>query len=384
MSTPDKISMTTPDIVDQNVEKIGELFPNCLTQIDESGKSKKVIDFDKLQQELSSVIVDGPTERYSFNWPGKKKAMLIANAPTTKTLRPDRKKSINFDTTKNLYIEGDNLEVLKCLREAYLGKVKMIYIDPPYNTGKDFIYSDRFSESIDSYLLRSDLIDDDGNKLVANPESNGRFHTNWLNMIYPRLKVARDFLSDDGVILINIDEHEVVNLHKLVEEIYGDDNLLGTIVWDKRNPKGDSKGIASQHEYIIVCAKNRNFLLTHHVIQRKKKNVDVILKKLFGENVKMRVRPAYFPFTEPSIEIDATCQMCQGKGCSLCKGTGFSEVFGAGVVNPKVLEMSGIDSKKYSGFAFGPGIDRSVMVTNKIPNIKYLFRNDMRFLKQMR
>ena len=279
MTTPEKLSMLKQNIVDQNVEKIAGLFPNCITQIVDNGESKKVVDFDKLRQELSDFIVDGSTERYSFNWPEKKKATLLANAPCNKTLRPVRKMSVNFDTTKNIYIEGDNLEVLKCLRETYFGKVKMIYIDPPYNTGKDFIYSDKFSESIDSYLARSDSVDEEGNKLVMNPETNGRFHTNWLNMMYPRLKVARDLLADDGVILINIDEHEVVNLHKLIEEIYGEDNLLGTIVWDKRNPKGDSKGIASQHEYILVCAKNRNFLLSYHVIQRKKRNAETILKK---------------------------------------------------------------------------------------------------------
>ena len=190
-----------------------------------------------------------------------------------------RETSVNFDHTKNLYIEGDNLDVLKCLRETYLNKVKLIYIDPPYNTGKDFIYADHFQESIDSYVQRSSLADEEGNYLVSNPVTNGRFHTDWLNMIYPRLRVARDLLSDDGVILINIDEHEVINLHKVVEELFGEQNSLGTIIWDKRNPKGDSKGIAAQHEYILVFAKNKTYFLENCKVERKKKHADAILKK---------------------------------------------------------------------------------------------------------
>lgn len=257
MSTPEKLSITTSNIVDQNVEKIAGFFPNCITQIIENGKSKKVIDFDKLRQELTDSIVDGPIERYSFNWPEKRKAILLANAPSNKTLRPVRKMSVNFDTTKNIYIEGDNLEVLKCLREAYLGKVKMIYIDPPYNTGNDFVYEDDFKESVTSYLQQSEQIDQDGNRLVANTESNGRFHTDWLNMMYPRLKVARDLLSPDGVIFISIDDHEVCNLRKICDEVFGEENLVSQIPWQSRASIQNDTDISVNHEYICVYAKTR-------------------------------------------------------------------------------------------------------------------------------
>lgn len=257
MTTPEKLSMLTQNIVDQNVEKIAGLFPNCITQIVDNGESKKVVDFDKLRQELSDFIVDGSTERYSFNWPEKKKATLLANAPCNKTLRPVRKMSVNFDTTKNIYIEGDNLEVLKCLREAYLGKVKMIYIDPPYNTGNDFVYKDDFKESVTAYLQQSEQVDREGNRLVANTESNGRFHTDWLNMMYPRLKVARDLLSPDGVIFISIDDHEVCNLRKICDEVFGEENLVSQIPWQSRASIQNDTDISVNHEYICVYAKTR-------------------------------------------------------------------------------------------------------------------------------
>ena len=204
---------------------------------------------------------------------------MAANAPINKTLRPCREESVNFDTTENLYIEGDNLEVLKLLQETYLGKVKMIYIDPPYNTGNDFVYNDDFKQKATDYLENSGQYDEDGNQMVQNTESNGRFHTDWLNMMYPRLKLAKDLLADDGVILINIDEHEVTNLQKIANEIFGVENDLGTIVWDKRNPKGDAKGISYQHEYILLFAKQKIYFIKCHLVQRKKKNADRIIKK---------------------------------------------------------------------------------------------------------
>ena len=254
----DKMKMHTPDITESNIEKIGQLFPNCLTErIGEDGKVERVIDFDQLRQELSKEIVEGPQERYQFTWPDKKKAIRLANTPSTMTLRPCREESVDFDNTENLYIEGDNLEVLKLLREDYLGKVKMIYIDPPYNTGNDFVYEDDFSQDLTDYLGGSGQNDDRGNRLVQNTESNGRFHTDWLNMIYPRLKVARDLLSEDGVIFISIDDNEVENLRKVCNEIFGESNIVAEIPWQSRASIQNDTDFSVNHEYILVFAKRR-------------------------------------------------------------------------------------------------------------------------------
>ena len=249
--------MQTTNIVDENIKRIGELFPNCLTErLDENGKPETAIDFDLLRQELSKSIVEGPEERYQFTWPDKRNAIRLANAPTTDTLRPCREESVDFDNTQNLYIEGDNLEVLKLLRENYLGKVKMIYIDPPYNTGNDFVYNDDFAQTTGDYVHNSGQEDEEGNRLVANTESNGRFHTDWLNMIYPRLKVAKDLLSEDGVIFISIDDNEVENLRKVCDEIFGLRNYVGTTIWERAfSPKNDAKYFSASHDYVIVYAK---------------------------------------------------------------------------------------------------------------------------------
>lgn len=255
--------MQTPDITESNIEKIGKLFPNCLTErIGEDGKVEKAIDFDQLRQELSKEIVEGPQERYQFTWPDKKKAIRLANTPSTMTMRPCREESVDFDNTENLYIEGDNLEVLKLLREDYLGKIKIIYIDPPYNTGNDFIYYDDYRENINNYVSNSGQIDENGNRLVQNTESNGRFHSDWLNMIYPRLRVARDLLTNDGAIFISIDEHEHANLLKVMFEIFGKENYIDSIVWDK---KASAKGVPPRnlmvnvHEYIVAFQKSDEF-----------------------------------------------------------------------------------------------------------------------------
>ena len=221
-----KMKLHTPNLTEANIERIREIFPNCVTEAHDENGQLKLIDFDQLRQELSNHIVEGPQECYHLNWPGKRQALLMANAPIAKTLRPCREESVDFDTTENLFIEGDNLDALKLLRETYLGKIKMIYIDPPYNTGKDFIYRDRFSESTEEYLLESDQEDGDGNRLVANLESEGRFHSKWLTMMYPRLKLARNLLKDDGVIFISIDDKEVSNLRKMCDEIFGEKNRL--------------------------------------------------------------------------------------------------------------------------------------------------------------
>ena len=256
----DKLNMQTTNIVDENIKRIGELFPNCLTEtLDENGHPQMAIDFDQLRQELSQNIVEGPEERYQFTWPDKRNAIRLANAPTTDTLRPCREESVDFDNTQNLYIEGDNLQVLKLLRENYLGKVKMIYIDPPYNTGNDFVYNDDFSQSAGEYMHNSGQEDEEGNRLVANTESNGRFHTDWLNMIYPRLKVAKDLLSEDGVIFISMDENEIDNLEKVGNEIFGEHNLVGKVIWERAfAPKNDAKYLSDSHDYIIAYARNIN------------------------------------------------------------------------------------------------------------------------------
>ena len=254
----DKLKMHSVNKVDENIEKIGKLFPNCVTERrGENGEIEHAIDFDMLRQELSAVIVEGNEERYQFTWPDKKKSVLLANAPIAKTLRPCREESVDFDNTENLYIEGDNLDVLKLLQETYLGKIKMIYIDPPYNTGNDFVYNDDFAESTDEYLANSGQYDEDGNRLVHNTESNGRFHTDWLNMIYPRLKLAKDLLADDGVIFISMDDHEQENIKKLCDEIYGEANFLAQVVWERAySPVNLKKHFSESHDYIICYAKN--------------------------------------------------------------------------------------------------------------------------------
>ena len=259
----DKLRMQTANKANENFRKLAAMFPNAVTEtINENGEVVRAIDKDVLMQEIACTVVDGNEERYQFTWPDKKKSVLLANAPINKTLRPCREESVDFDTTENLYIEGDNLEVLKLLQETYLGKIKMIYIDPPYNTGNDFVYEDDFAQSTDEYLANSGQYDEDGNRMVQNTESNGRFHTDWLNMIYPRLKIAKDFLSEDGVIFISIDDHEVENLKKLCGEIFGEQNFEGHIHWRRRHnqPNDKTKMIAVVTEHIIVYAKNSTFL----------------------------------------------------------------------------------------------------------------------------
>lgn len=252
--------MTSPDLTARNIEKIAELFPNVLTEtLSENGEPKAAIDFDLLRQELSDHVVEGPTERYQLNWPGKRQAAFAANAPIAKTLRPVREESVNFDETKNLFIEGDNLEVLKLLQESYLGKIKLIYIDPPYNTGNDFVYEDDFSETTEEYLQRSGQVDEEGGKLVANTESNGRFHSDWLSMMYPRLKLARNLLKDNGIILISIDDAELSNLFSIASEIFGINNFVGTMIW-AAGRKNDSKYISQSHEYIICFSRSLSIL----------------------------------------------------------------------------------------------------------------------------
>lgn len=255
----EKMKMHSPNLTQENIASIRELFPSCVTEAKgEDGQLKLAVDFDQLRQELSESIVEGPQERYHLNWPGKREALLTANAPIAKTLRPCLEESVDFDTTKNLFIEGDNLEALKLLQETYLGKVKMIYIDPPYNTGNDFIYEDDFAENTEEFLKKSNQKDEDGNRLVANTEANGRFHSDWLSMMYSRLKLARNLLRDDGAIFISIDDNEITNLKKACDEIFGEQNFIAQIVWKKRSTPPNDRIIAAQHEYILCITKNSN------------------------------------------------------------------------------------------------------------------------------
>ena len=256
----DKLKMHSPNLTQENIARIREMFPGCVTEArDDSGKLKLAVDFDQLRQELSDSIVEGPQERYHLNWPGKREALLTANAPIAKTLRPYREESVDFDTTKNLFIEGDNLEALKLLQETYLGKIKMIYIDPPYNTGRDFIYDDDFSEHAADYLQRSNQTDETGVRLVANTEANGRFHSDWLTMIYARLRLARNLLKEDGVIFISIDDNEVDNLRKVCSEVFGEQNFVAQIIWQKvYSPKNTAYWFSEDHDYILVYARSKS------------------------------------------------------------------------------------------------------------------------------
>lgn len=292
----DKLKMQSRDVVGGNVEKIAALFPQCVTErLNKDGQPELAIDFDKLRAELSNDALNDGEERYQFTWPDKRAASRLANEPVNLTLRPCREESVAFDTTENLYIEGDNLDVLKVLRETYLGRVKMIYIDPPYNTGNEFVYNDDFAESYDGYLESCKVYDENGNLTFdpkANGESNGRFHTDWLNMIYPRLKVARDFLKEDGVIFISIDENEVENLKRLCDEIFGAKNFIAELIWSGGR-KNDSKYISVSHEYILCYFRNSDFIKENKIVWREKKQgLDAIyseydrLKKIHGSDVK--------------------------------------------------------------------------------------------------
>lgn len=253
-----KLKMHSPNLMQDNVARIRELFPNCVTEAKgEDGSVKLAVDFDQLRQELAESIVEGPQERYHLNWPGKREALLTANAPIAKTLRPCRDESVDFDTTKNLFIEGDNLDALKLLQETYLGKIKMIYIDPPYNTGNDFIYEDDFAEGTAEYLRRSNQMDEKGNRLVANTTANGRFHSDWLSLIYPRLRMARSLLTEDGAIFINIDDSELGNLRKICDEIFGEDNFVANVAWKHtQQSKNDERYFARVYNSLLIYRKS--------------------------------------------------------------------------------------------------------------------------------
>lgn len=301
--------MHSPNNADENFQKLATMFPNAVTETitgyDEKGKAiiKRAIDKDVLMQEISTTVVEGNEERYQFTWPDKKKSILLANAPIAKTLRPNREESVNFDNTENLYIEGDNLDVLKLLQETYLGKVKMIYIDPPYNTGNDFIYEDDFALDAGEYLSNSGQYDEEGNRLVKNLDSNGRFHTDWLNMIYPRLKLAKDLLSDYGVIFISIDDNEVENLLKVCNDVFGEQNKICNFIWKSKLGKvGTTSTISSTHEYIVCYAKNisnASFRMIEKQTEGRKESL-----RQWGQADRREDRPSmWYPITINGITV---------------------------------------------------------------------------------
>lgn len=271
----DKLKLQSPDLVQENIANIRKFFPDCVTEAgdEETGKCRLAVDFDRLRQHLSDHVVEGQQERYQLDWPGKREALLAANAPIAKTMRPFQEESVNFGATKNLFIEGDNLDALKLLQKSYLGCVKMIYIDPPYNTGKDFIYKDNFSDSINSFLEKSLQMDQEKNKLIANPEINGRFHSNWLSMIYSRLRLARSLLRKDGVAFISIDDGEVHNLRKVADDVFGERNFVANIVWEKKYaPANDAKWLSDNHDHILLYAKDKDIWRPKALPRSEKQN----------------------------------------------------------------------------------------------------------------
>lgn len=275
----EKLEMKTARVSQENIEKIRALFPNAVTEVKKDGKIELAVDFDVLKQELSDTVIEAGQERYQMTWPDKRKAIALANSAIAATLRPCKEESVDFENTQNLYIEGDNLDVLKLLRETYLGKVKMIYIDPPYNTGNDFVYEDDFAQSADDYRGNSGQYDEQGNRLFQNTESNGRFHTDWLNMLYPRLRLARDFLTDDGVIFISIDDNEQANLKKICDETFGESNFIGTLIWQSATDN-NPRQISTEHEYVLSYAKDLNSIGPWLIVSKKAKLIEEQYKLL--------------------------------------------------------------------------------------------------------
>ncbi len=332
----DKLKMQTANKADENFKKLAAMFPNAVTEtINENGEVVRAIDKDVLMQEISCKVVDGNEERYQFTWPDKKKSVLLANAPINKTLRPCREESVDFDSTENLYIEGDNLEVLKLLQETYLGKIKMIYIDPPYNTGNDFVYNDEFGIRSEEWNGISGNYDADGNQIVGalerNTEANGRFHTDWLNMVYPRLKLAKDLLRDDGVIFISIDDNEVENLKKVCGEVFGEGNFVAIINWKGRGGRQDSKYYAAVHEYILCYAKQREYFVAGEEIKsgdvypkydkEKGRYYKTQLLRKWGSNSRREDRPnLFYPITAPDgTEVYPVVAVRDSQRPSICE-----------------------------------------------------------------
>ena len=290
----DRLKLHSTNMTEQNIAKIRDLFPGCVTEGEaENGKVRFTVDFDQLRQELSDCIVEGPQERYHLNWPGKHEALIAANSPIAKTLRASRDESRAFDTTRNLFIEGDNLEALKLLQETYLGSIKFVYIDPPYNIGNDLIYNDDFTECVEDFLLRSNQIDSSGKRLVANNRSNGRFHSTWLSMMYARLRLARNLLSDDGTLFLSIANDEFSNLKQICDEIFGEKNFIECVTWNKRVPKND-KGIGNIHDFVLIYVKDEN---ARHEFSMRKDGLEDI------DDLVATLRRKKVPLAEAECEI---------------------------------------------------------------------------------
>lgn len=296
----DKLKMHSPDLTQDHIARLRELFPGCVTEArGADGAVRLAVDFDLLRQELSGTLVEGPQERYQLNWPGKREALLMANAPIAKTLRPCRDESVDFDTTKNLFIEGDNLDALKLLQEAYLGKVDLIYIDPPYNTGNDFVYSDNFSESSESFLTRSNQVDAAGSRLVANTASNGRFHSDWLSMLYPRLRLARTLLSDKGVIFVSIDDNEIANLRRLMDEVFGENNFVENYIWESNfRPDNSSRVERENAQHVLCFAKNKTCMPQLVGAQKATEGLPSLTKSSMKPST-LRFEPSWVEFNLP-------------------------------------------------------------------------------------
>ena len=364
----DKLTMQSHDVLGSNTQKIAQLFPNCVTErLGKNGKPELAIDFERLQAELSNEIIGEGEERYQFTWPNKRAAVRLANTPTTMTLRPCREESVDFENTQNLYIEGDNLDVLKVLRETYLGKIKMIYIDPPYNTGNDFVYNDDFAQGKGDFEQASGLFDEEGNQTIdpmqRNTESNGRFHTDWLNMIYPRLKVARDLLAEDGAIFISIDDNEFENVRKVCDEIFGNENLVANLIWEQGR-KSMAAQVAINHEYCLIYCKNRRENIdfdnknTNKNWRTLKRGLDKIyaevdrLKKLHGSDIE-KIEKDLAAFYKELSDSDPAKAQSHYKKYDPCLGIyhpdNISQGTGKGGRFPIIHPITGLPCKCPSG-----------------------------------
>lgn len=408
----DKLKMMSMDNVQENIKKIQALFPNAVTEVIRDGKPTLAVDFDVLKQEMSNILVDDREERYQFTWPDKKKSILLANSPISATLRPCVEESVDFDNTQNLYIEGDNLDVLKLLQETYLGKIKMIYIDPPYNTGSDFVYSDDFSANATDYLLNAGQYDEQGNKLVQNTESNGRFHTDWLNMLYPRLRIAKNLLSEDGIIFISIDDNELSNLRKICDEVFGSSNFVCTFIWEKTQHFGRQKLNNYSNADFVLCYANN--LITEKLKELLVESVNTELQDapLFNasNNINILTFPAgcvkfnmrdglYTESTNPDYELLSPVTVVNGRNENefslrfrsrwsnktvqeeIKKGTTFwvktttfaiRAIYGAGksaTVAPKQIIFTNSNNPMVAKSRFGAKIDTSENATNHLSSL---------------
>lgn len=377
--------MHSPDLTQANVDRIAELFPTVITEsIDADGHAIRAVDFDLLRQELSDHIVEGTQERYQLDWPGKRAAAFAANAPIAKTLRPVREESVNFDTTKNLFIEGDNLDALKLLQESYVGKVKLIYIDPPYNTGSDFVYEDDFAESSGEYLERSGQKSETGDRLVSNMESNGRFHSDWLSMMYPRLKLARNLLREDGVIMISIDDHEVASLRRMADQIFGEACFVGQFVWFYEGVNDNQDEVKKTHEYIVAYGRRPGVVFNKHVHDLNVDLPDTIENSVVKNGAANPPRPITLPVGFPAELVDGTLKAEDIRSISYDRDI----IVKDGRVAAEVIATSGWSSadilQRFIDSGFQPVIDSKAQATRFIlkrsGNIHYLKDRDQSYI----